>query len=197
VHGDHGSLPAGQPVLASAQFPSPVEVPDPDIDIDGERPPDSDQPGQESWANQGVDNAERLIKLLTPQQDGLAPTEVNLMHESQEAVAQESKTVFDDDLYYIEHDSDYDYGQQMCKALDYIDALIKIGTLRPNDPKSVADVLMSLESSTDPAPANMIDIVNNTYNLFQAAFPQCNSSIDTVQWIIEQMENLFCGSGET
>lgn len=112
-------------------------------------------------------------------------------------MARESKALFDDDLFYIGIDRDYDYGKQMCEALDYIDHLITIGTIGPNDPKAVHDVLASLNSSTDPAPDDLSDIANNAYNIIQNAFPQCNSNLDTVQWIIEQMENLFCGSGET
>jgi hypothetical protein len=192
-----GSPAARRPVLASAQFPDPVEVPDPDIDIDGERPPDSDIPGQETWANQGMTNAERLAKLLAPQQEGLTPTDANLLHESQGVVARESKTLFDDDLVYTELDDDPDYGHQMCEALDYLDSLIKIGTLKPNDPKEVADILSSLGSDTDPAPKDLTSIVDDAFNVMQIAFPQCNSTLDTVQWIIEQMENLFCGPGET
>lgn len=142
-------------------------------------------------------NAERLVKLLSPQQDGLAPTEANLLHESQGVVARESKTLFDDNLVYTELDDDPDYGHQMCEALDYLDSLIKIGTLKPNDPKEVADILTSLQSNTDPAPKDLTNIVDDAYNIIQNAFPQCNSTLNTVQWIIEQMENLFCGPGET
>ena len=123
-------------------------------------------------------NAERLVKLLSPQQDGLAPTEANLLHESQGVVARESKTLFDDDLVYTELDDDPDYGHQMCEALDYLDSLIKIGTLKPNDPKEVADILTSLQSNTDPAPKDLTNIVDDAYNIIQNAFPQCNSTLE-------------------
>ncbi len=112
-------------------------------------------------------------------------------------MARESEDLLDDDFVDTELGDDPDYGHQMCEALDYLDKLFKIGTLKPNDPTEVADILTSLESPADPAPKDLIATVNNAFGLFQMTFPQCDSTLDTVQWFIEQMENLFCGSGET
>jgi hypothetical protein len=34
--------------------------------------------------------------------------------------------------------------------------------------------------------------INSTYKTFQQAFPQCNSTIGSIKWIIEQFQQLFC-----
>jgi hypothetical protein len=189
VRGEHKSLTAKQPVLVSAQLPDPV-IPDPDVYIDSERQTAEDQ---QSWANTGIDNA-HSVAVEAPLQEGLEPTHANLVQESKGVVATEDSTLLTDDLSDLS--TDPDYGDQMCKALDFLDTLISAGTINPNDPNAVADAVLSLKSSTDPyAPNDLASAIKDAYDKFQQAFPQCSSGLDTVKWIIEQIQNLFCGAG--
>jgi hypothetical protein len=58
-----------------------------------------------------------------------------------------------------------------------------------------AAVAFLLTSSTDPAPNDMAGAIIDGYNKFQQTFPQCNSVLDTITWIIDQIHELFCGAG--
>jgi hypothetical protein len=189
VRPDHKPLAVTHAVLTSAQLPSPV-IPDPDVDIDSARPPGDDPDVQQSWADNGIQNAGSVPK----PQAGLPPTEANLLEESNGVVAKEDTTLLTDDLNDLA--SDQDYGEQICEALKYVSNLITLGTINPNDPTAVADAIESLTSSTDPyAPDNLASAISDAYDQFEQAFPQCSSGLDTIQWIIGQLQNLFCGNG--
>ncbi|HEY6310878.1 MAG TPA: hypothetical protein VIY52_08735 [Streptosporangiaceae bacterium] len=193
---DHRSLTAGQPVLASAQLPDPVpvDIPPPDVDIDRTYQADESQQDEGTWAVKGINNAES-VESTKPQQDGLEPTKANLLYESDSVVATEDKAALDEyDVYYLFADKDMD--AHICDVLNYADTLISASTFNPNDPSQVADALLSLKSSDGPyAPGVVASALKNTYMLFQQAFPQCNSIIESIQWIIEQLHKLFCPSG--
>lgn len=186
LHRDHKSLTAGQPVLASAQLVDPIPDPDIDIDLDPQAYQD-----QETWAQA---EKEQASSLEVPPQVGLQPTEANLQSVANGVVAREDKTLSAEDV--IDYLAGDDFADQMCKLATALDNGITAGTLNPNNPIQFADALMSLTSSADPyAPDALAGVVKDTYNLFQNAFPQCNSVLSTVQWIIEQVEALFCGTG--
>ena len=127
-------------------------------------------------------------------QVGLQPSEANLQSVANGVVAREDKTLSAEDV--IDYLAGDDFRDQMCELATALDKGITAGTLNPNNPIQFADALMRLTSSTDPyAPDALASVVKDTYNLFQNAFPQCNSVLSTVQWIIEQVEALFCGTG--
>ncbi len=183
----HKSLTGGQPVLASAQFVDPIDIPDPDVDIDSTYNTDDND---RTWADDGISNAKK-VELTWPQEDGLQPTKANLLYESDAVVATEDKTALAESL--IDFFADKDFAEHMCDVLSHADALISAVTFNPNDPTQVADAIESLKSTDGPyAPGVVAAGVKSTYMLFQQAFPQCNSTIGSIKWIIEQFQQLFC-----
>jgi hypothetical protein len=184
----HKSLTGGQPVLASAQFVDPIEIPPPHVYIDTTyRADDGDD---RAWADRGISNAEK-VELTWPQEDGLQPTKANLQYESDSVVATEDKTALAESL--IDFFADKDFGEQMCNVLNYADTLISAATFNPNDPNQVADAILSLKSRDGAyAPGVVAQGIKSTYMTFEQAFPQCNSTIGSIKWIIEQFKHLFC-----
>jgi hypothetical protein len=183
----HNSRTGGEPVLASAQFVDPIDIPPPDVDIDSTyQAGDNDR----NWANDGISNAKK-VELTWPQEDGLQPTNANLLHESDAIVATEDKTALAESI--IDFFADKDFAEHMCDVLTYADTLISAVTFNPNDPGQVADAIEKLKSSDGPyAPGVVAAGVQSTYMLFEQAFPQCNSTIGSIKWIIEQFRQLFC-----
>jgi hypothetical protein len=190
VHQDHKSLTGGQPVLAAAQFVDPVDIPPPDVDIDSTYQADENE---RTWADDGISKAKK-VELTWPQQDGLQPTKANLLYESDSVVATEDKTALAESI--IDFFADKDFAEQMCDVLAYADTLIRAVTFNPNDPTQVADAIESLQSSDGSyAPGVVAAGIKSTYMLFEQAFPQCNSTIGSIKWIIEQFQQLFCPTG--
>jgi hypothetical protein len=189
VHRGHKSSSARQPVLAAAQLPS-VDVPPPDVDIDSEYQADEDQ---QTWADNGIKEAES-VELTSPQEDGLQPTEANLLHESDSVVATEDKLLLDE--YTLELSADKDLDAHICDVLGYALILTRAANFNPNDPSQVADDIESLKPSDGPYATNVVgDGITSAFDLMQQAFPQCNNTLDTIQWIIEQFQKLFCPTG--
>jgi hypothetical protein len=167
-----------------------MDVPPPDIDIDSTYQADESQQDEHTWAETGISKAQQ-VELTSPQQDGLQPTKANLLYESDSAVATEDKTALAE--YTLDFFADKDIATHICDVLTYADTLINASTFNPNDPGQVADALESLKSSDGPyAPDVVAQAVKSTYMLFKQAFPQCNSIIGSIQWIIEQLQKLFC-----
>ena len=122
---------------------------------------------------------------------GLPPTKAYLQYESDSVVAIEDKTLLAESELDIF--ADKDFGAHMCDVLTYADTLTRAINFNPNDPTQVADAIESLKSRDGPyAPAAVAGGIKSTYMLFKEAFPQCNSTIESIQWIIEQFKNWFC-----
>jgi hypothetical protein len=183
----HNSRTGGEPVLASAQFVDPIDIPAPDVDIDSTYNTDEND---RMWANDGISNAKK-VELTWPQEDGLQPTKANLQYESDAVVATEDKTALAESI--IDFFADKDFAEHMCDVLKYADTLISAVTFNPNDPTQVADAILSLKSSDGAYATGVVAAgINSTYETFQQAFPQCNSTIGSIKWIIEQFQQLFC-----
>ena len=74
--------------------------------------------------------------------------------------------------------------------------LISAVTFNPNDPNQVAGAILKLKSTDGPYATGVVAAgIKSTYMTFQQAFPQCNSIIGSIQWIIEQFQKLFCPDG--
>jgi hypothetical protein len=183
----HNSRTRDDLVLASAQFVDPIDIPDPGVDIDSTYQADENE---RNWADDGISNAKQ-VELTWPQEDGLQPTNANLLYESDAIVAAEDKTALAESI--IDFFADNDFAEQMCDVLSYADTLIRAATFNPNDPTQVAEAIESLQSSDGPyAPGVVAAGIKSTYMLFEQAFPQCNSTIGSIKWIIEQFQQLFC-----
>ena len=104
-----------QPVLASAQFVDPIDIPRPDVYIDSTYRADDDD---RTWADGGISNAEN-VELTWPQEDGLQPTKANLQYESDAVVATEDKRALAESI--VDFFADKDFAQHMCDVLNYAD----------------------------------------------------------------------------
>ena len=96
----------------------------------------------------------------------------------------------------IDFFADKDFAEHMCDVLNHADTLISAVTFNPNDPSQVADAILKLKSSDGPYATGVVAVgINSTYKTFQQAFQQCNSTIGSIKWIIEQFQQLFCPDG--
>lgn len=167
-----------------------MDVPPPDVDIDSEYQADENQ---QTWADNGINNA-KSVELTSPQQDGLQPTEANLLYESDSVVATEDNLLLAE--YTLELSADNDLDAHICDVLGYALTLTRAANFNPNDPSQVADEIESLKSSDGPYATSVVgEGIKSAFDLMQQAFPQCNNTLDTIQWIIEQYQKLFCPEG--
>jgi hypothetical protein len=183
VRRDRGSPAGGQAVLAAAQFPS-WDVPDPDVNIDTTRQEDEDQ---QTWANDGIDNARSVAVPST----ALAPSKANLLKEANGVVATEDTTLLTDDVNNLA--TDPDYGDQICQALGLLDNAIQAFTVDPNNLPQVVHFLKGLTTSANPsAPDDLAGAFSDAVLKFEGTFPGCGGILDTTEWLISQLESLFC-----
>jgi hypothetical protein len=187
------SLTARQPILVSAQLPDPV-IPHVDTDdIDSEYQAGRDE---ETWANDGIGNAQSVIAELTQQQGTLQATNANLLIEAKRVVATEDETLLNDFLKH--YNDDPDFFKQICTLLADLSSFIKLRIVNPYDPNSVANALQHLTSTTDPyAPDNLASVFSDASDQFMQAFRQmqCYNTINMVNWLIGEIYQLSCAPG--
>lgn len=170
-------------VLTAARAPA-WEVPEPDVNIDTTRQEGEDQ---QTWADDGIHNASSV----RAPQAGLAPTEANLVTESNEVVATEDSTLLNEDLNAL--GTDPSFGDEICSTLDVVNKAIQAATIDPNNVPQVVSYVQSLTfSDGSQAPADLGKVISDAATKFNSAFPDCGSTLETVQWVIEQIEKLFC-----
>jgi hypothetical protein len=188
----HGraSLTAGQPVLAAIQLPDPVEIPPPDVDIiDEPRPEGEDPDEEETWASDEASDAQSVA-----QQN--QSSNQDLQTASNEVSADEVSSILLDDLGALEA-GDEDYDEDLCKsiqdlnekfgkALDYYDNLSQVVAYL----NGVAVIYNS------PAPRNLASAISDAQNRFQQALGTCVDNLETIQWIVGQIQKIFCDEGE-
>lgn len=184
------SLTTGQPVLAAIQLPDPVIIPDPDVDIiDEARPEDENPDEQETWATKENAFAQSVA-------DNQSQNQVDLQTVSNEVSADEVAPLLVDDLNALDAGND-DYDGDLCKsigdlnekfgnALDYYDNLTQ-----------VVDYLNGLAVIyNSSAPRDLATAINDAQNKFQQALGTCVDNLDTIHWIVEQIQKIFCDEGE-
>jgi hypothetical protein len=183
VRRDRGSPTSGQAVLVSAQSPG-WDVPDPDVNIDNTRQENEDQ---QSWANDGIDNA-RSVPLPSA---ALAPDKADLLKEANGVVATEDSTLLSDDLENL--GTDPDYADQICQALGLLDNAIQAFIVDPANLPQVVSFLKGLTTSDNPsAPDDLAGTFSDAVLKFESTFPGCGGILDTTEWLISQVESLFC-----
>ncbi len=194
VHPGPKSPKAPKTVLAAAQLPSPV-IPDPDVYIDSERQADENQ---QDWANKGIDNARSVIAEYQ-QQGNLGPTEQHLQTESKVVVAQEDSTLFKEDLDAL--GSDPSFSDQICSALSSLESNVTSYTTALDHLNKALTYLNSIEFTNGTqapstlVPKDLANVIQDTYNEFQQTIGSCMDTLDTTQWIIQQIQKLFCPAG--
>jgi hypothetical protein len=187
----HGraSLTAGQPVLAAIQLPDPVEIPPPDVDIIEEPRPEGDPDLEETWASDEASDAQSVA-----QQNQSSNQDLQTV--SNEVSADEVSSILIDDLGALEA-GDKDYDADLCEsihdlnkkfgtALDYYDNLSQVVAYL----NGIAVVYNS------PAPSNLASAISDAQNRFQQALGTCVDNLETIQWIVEQIQKIFCDEGE-
>ena len=188
----HGraSLTTGQPVLAAIQRPDPVVIPDPDVDIVNEaRPEDENPDDQENWANKENVFAQSVA-------DNQSQNPPDLQTVSNEVSADEVASLLDDDLKALDA-GDGDYAAYLCKSIDDLNEKFGNALDYYSNLTYIVDYLNALAVIyNSSAPKNLATAINNAQNGFQQALGTCVDNLDTIHWIIEQIQKIFCNEGE-
>jgi hypothetical protein len=182
---------AGRLVLAAVQLPDPVEIPDPDLDIIDEARPEGVSPdAEETWATTEAGAAQSVAA----QQNQSSNQDLQTV--SNEVSADEVSTILLDDVKEIEDGRD-NYDEDLCKsigeaiekfgnALDYYDSLTQV--------VAYLDGLAVAYNSR--APLDMATAITDAQTRFQQALGVCVDNLETIHWIMEQIQNIFCNEGK-
>ena len=182
---------AGRPVLAAVQLPDPVEIPDPDVDIIDEARPEGASPDEEeTWATAQASDAQSVAA----QQNQSSNQDLQTV--SNEVSADEVSTLLLEDVKAIEDGHD-NYGEDLCKSID--DAIKKFkNALDYYD--SLTQVVVYLDglavAYNSRAPLDMATAITDAQTRFQQALGICVDNLETIHWIMEQIQNIFCDEGE-
>jgi hypothetical protein len=171
--------------LTSYEAPLPI-IPRPDYNFDEVRPAEEGEQQQADWANQGLDYAQ-----AHPQERPgtfQAPTQGNLL-----TVANAVKSTEETELLRADLSSGdmAGYGDEMCRAIAAVDSAIS----NLNDVSQVVSYLQQVVAPQDntQAPNDLASVVQDAYNQFANAFESCVDLISSGQWILQEIQNLFCG----
>ncbi len=186
----HGraSLTTGQPVLAAIQFPDPI--PDPDVDIINEAfPADENLGDQESWATKENAFAQSVA-------DNQSQNQIDLQTVSNEVSADEVASLLEDDLTALDADNG-DYDSDLCKSIGDLNKKFGKALDYYNNLTQVVDYLNGLAVIyNSSAPRNLGTAISDAQNRFQQALGTCVDNLDTINWIVEQIQKIFCEEGE-
>jgi alpha-L-fucosidase len=178
-------------VLAAVQLPDPVEIPDPDLDIIDEARPEGVSPDEEkTWATAEASDAQSVAA----QQNQSSNQDLQTV--SNEVSADEVSKILLDDVKAIEDGHD-NYDEDLCEsigkaiekfghALDYYDSLTSVVVY--------LDGLAVAYNSR--APLDMATAITDAQTKFQQALGVCVDNLETIHWILEQIQNIFCDEGE-
>jgi hypothetical protein len=186
VRWDRGTRSDEQAVLTAAQAPG-WEIPEPDNPIDTTRQEDDTQQQEQDWANQGINNAHSV------QAPGNEP---NLVAEATWVRAEEELALLTDDSNRLT--ADPDYGDEICQTLDLVNKAISVGEIDPKNVTATVQWMAGISfSDGSQAPKDLAAIFNNAAGIFDTTYPGCGSTLDTIEWMIEQIQALFCPTGVT
>jgi hypothetical protein len=182
VRPGHKSRSAKQLVLASALVPMPIVPVEHPID-DFSRPTETDLGQQHDWANEGVQNA-NSDRIELPQ-GSLDATQANLQSESNAVAYKEELTLLTDDA----DSQDPSYGAEICDAIERVQSAIS----NLNDLNQVINYLQQLASNNNTqAPNDLANVIQDGTQQFEQAFGQCINDLSVPQWVLEQIQTLFC-----
>jgi hypothetical protein len=180
------------PVLAVALVPFP-EIPPPDIDseLDGLRPAGDEQQEQQSWANEGLGNAQTSPESLV---GNSSPVDNETVQQESVAVAErEEVTLWTDDLT-----AEDDFGDDVCSDLDglsnNLDALDSLNGYLTNFSQVCNRYIQQQQSNNDVQASNDVcNVIQDAKNQFGGAFP-CND-LQVTEWLVDWLESVFCDTG--
>jgi hypothetical protein len=184
------SLTAGQPVLAAIQLPDPVEIPPPDVDIIDEARPEGENPDQqETWATKENTFAQSVA-------NNQSQNQVTLQSVSDEVSADEVSSLLGDDLDALDSGNG-GYDEDMC---DSINDLIEHFGQYLDYLDNLNDVVNYLNSLTAPngttAPGDLAGAIQDATTKFQQNLGSCVDDLDTIKWIVDQIQDIFCDDAE-
>ena len=172
-----GHVRAGQPVVLAAALVPMVDIPPPDIDLDGPRPADQtneveQEQEQDNWANQGLDNADG-----NPESSQAG----NSTQQESDAVAEkEEVTLWTDDL--TEPDT---FGEQVCED---IESLSSNAENLDNLNQLCSDIQ---QISTGAASNALCGVILDANNQFDQVFGSCNG-LQVTEWLLDTLSKVFC-----
>lgn len=184
------SLTTGQPVLAAVQLPDPVDIPDPDIDlIDEARPPGENAGEQETWA----DREKQFSQSVADQQ---AQNQADLQTVSNEVSADEVTSLLADDLTALD-DGDDTYDQDVCTSIADLNEKFGNALDYYSNLTQVVNYLNGLANTySNSAPSDLATVISDAQSSFQQALGTCVDNLDTIHWLVEQIQKIFCKEGE-
>lgn len=161
----------------------PFLPPEPHPIDDFSRPLETDLGQQHDWANQGVQNADS--NPIDLPQGSLEPTQANLQSESNAVVYKEELTLLTDDYNSV----DSSYGAEICDAIGKVQSSLS----NLNDLNQVVNYLQQLASSNGTqAPNDLASTIQDATQQFEQTFGQCINDLSVPQWILEEIQKLFC-----
>jgi hypothetical protein len=184
----HGraSLTAGQSVLAAIQLPDPVEIPPPDVDVINEAFPEGEDQGQqETWASEEKTFAQSVA-------NNQSQNQVTLQSVSDEVSADEVSSLLVADLNELDSGNG-GYDADLCDSIDdlneqfghYLEQLDKL-----NDVVNYLNTLTAPNGTT--APGDLAGAIQDATTKFQQNLGSCVDDLDTIQWIVDQIQAIFC-----
>jgi hypothetical protein len=116
-----------------------------------------------------------------------APTQENLLTVANAVKFTEQTTLFEDDLKSGDMAG---YGDEMCRAIAAVDSAIS----NLNNVSQVVSYLQQVVAPQDntQAPNDLASVVQDAYNQFANAFESCVNDISSTQWILQEIQKLFC-----
>jgi hypothetical protein len=188
----HGraSLTPGQPVLAAIQLPDPVEIPPPDVDIINEAFREGeDQRQQEIWAKKENTFAQSVA-------NNQSQNQVTLQSVSDEVSADEVSSLLVADVKELDSGNG-DYDADMCDSINdlieqfghYLDHLDYL-----NDVVNYLNTLTAPNGTT--APGDLASAIQDATTKFQQNLGSCVDDLDTISWIVDQIQAIFCHDAE-
>jgi hypothetical protein len=85
---------------------------------------------------------------------------------------------------------DASYGVEICTAIETVhNSISKLDNLN-----QVVAYLQQLSSSNGTQSSNDIaSVINDAAQQFEQAFGQCSDDLNVTEWMLEVIQNLFCG----
>ena len=153
------------------------------------RPEDVNPDAQETWASDGASAAQSVAQ----QNQSSNP---DLQTVSDEVSADEVGSLLTDDLKALDAGTE-DYDADLCQSIG--DAIEKFGQALDfyNNLSNVVVYFDGLAAAYNSrAPLDMANAITDAQNKFQQELGTCVDNLDTIHWIIEQIQNIFCNEGE-
>jgi hypothetical protein len=160
-----------------------IVPPEPHPIEDYSRPTETDLGEQHDWANQGVQNADSNAVELP--QGSLDATQANLQSESNAVAYKEELTLLSDDY----NSQDADYGSEICDAIKSVQSSLS----NLNDLNQDVGYLQQLASNNGAqAPNDLASVIEDATRQFEQTFGQCIDDLGVPQWVLEEIQALFC-----